>query len=121
MFYQSLFSGPLHLFECSICLRAAPFYAAFNAPEAGKRIDAVHTKPFQGTFNSKEQIDEALSVLEEAPYSEAELKKVQTCLKERIRGTSLKERIDTGKGLRQRPYILREEAADLMEVYPLSV
>ena len=74
-----------------------------------------------GTFNSKEQIDEALSVLEEAPYSEAELKKVQTCLKERIRGTSLKERIDTGKGLRQRPYILREEAADLMEVYPLSV
>ena len=74
-----------------------------------------------GTFNSKEQIDEALSVLEEAPYSEAELKKVQTCLKERIRGTSLKERIDTGKGLRQRPYILREEAADLMEVYPLSI
>ena len=74
-----------------------------------------------GTFNSKEQIDEALSVLEEAPYSEAELKKVQICLKERIRGTSLKERIDTGKGLRQRPYILREEAADLMEVYPLSV
>ncbi len=51
-----------------------------------------------GTFNSKEQIDEALSVLEEAPfYSEAELQKVQTCLKERIRGTSLKERIDTGK------------------------
>ena len=46
---------------------------------------------------------------------------MQTCLKERIRGTSLKERIDTGKGLRQRPYILREEAADLMEVYPLSI
>ena len=83
----------------------------------------IQEKKWQDLENSirQEQIDEALSVLEEAPYSEAELQKVQTCLKERIRGTSLKERIDTGKGLRQRPYILREEAADLMEVYPLSI
>ena len=50
MFYQPLFSGSLHLFKRSIGLRAAPFYAAFNAPEAGKRIDAVHSKPFQGIF-----------------------------------------------------------------------
>ena len=94
------------------CLVQAAYSRALSIPW-------VHS--VLGTFNSKEQIDETLSVLEEAPYSEAELKKVQTCLKERIRGTSLKERIDTGKGLRQRPYILREEAADLMEVYPLSV
>ena len=84
-------------------------------------FDAIRIREDQSLVQAAYSYVLSLSVLEEAPYSEAELKKVQTCLKERIRGTSLKERIDTGKGLRQRPYILREEAADLMEVYPLSI
>ena len=74
-----------------------------------------------GTFNSEAQIDEALAILDETPYGDEELEKVGQCLKKQIRNCSLKERIETGKALRQRPYILREEAASLMEVYPLSV
>ena len=74
-----------------------------------------------GTFNSEEQIDEAVAVLDETPYCSEELERADRCLKERIRSCPLRERIETGKALRQRPYILREEVAALMEVYPLSV
>ena len=74
-----------------------------------------------GTFNSADQIDEALTALDETPYCSEELERADRCLKERIRSCPLRERIETGKALRQRPYILREEVAALMEVYPLSV
>lgn len=74
-----------------------------------------------GTFNSTEQIDEALKVLEQPVYSEEELQLVQKRLRECVSSRPLEERFAAGKALRQRPYILREEAADLMEVYPMSV
>lgn len=74
-----------------------------------------------GTFNSTEQIDEALKVLEQPAYSEEELQLVQKRLRECVSSRPLEERFAAGKALRQRPYILREEAADLMDVYPMSV
>ena len=57
----------------------------------------------------------------ETPYCSEELQEVGLRLKKRIESCSLKERIEAGKLLRQRPYILREEVAALMGVYPLSV
>ncbi|WP_279180738.1 aldo/keto reductase [Anaerotruncus colihominis] len=74
-----------------------------------------------GTFNCEAQIDEALAALDETPYCSEELQEVGLRLKKRIESCSLKERIEAGKLLRQRPYILREEVAALMGVYPLSV
>lgn len=74
-----------------------------------------------GTFNSTDQIDEALKTLEQPLYRNEELDLVQKRLRETIAGRPLQERFEAGKALRQRPYILREEAADLMAVYPMSV
>lgn len=74
-----------------------------------------------GTFNDTAQIDEALKTLDQPLYNSEELSLIQKFLQERIESCSLKERTEAGKALRQRPYILREEAADLMQVYPMSV
>lgn len=74
-----------------------------------------------GTFNSTEQIDEALETLKQTAYTEEELTRIQKQLRKTINERPLQERFEAGKALRQRPYILREEAADLMNVYPMSV
>lgn len=74
-----------------------------------------------GTFNSKNEINEAIKTLYQEPYSAKERSEQEGKLKERINQVDLERKIEVGKALRQRPHILREEVADLFGVYPLSV
>ncbi|EJP76037.1 MULTISPECIES: aldo/keto reductase [Campylobacter] len=74
-----------------------------------------------GTFNSKDEINEAIKTLYQEPYSAKERSEQEGKLKERINQVDLERKIEVGKALRQRPHILREEVADLFGVYPLSV
>jgi len=74
-----------------------------------------------GTFNSKDEINEAIKTIYQEPYSAKERSEQEGKLKERINQVDLERKIEVGKALRQRPHILREEVADLFGVYPLSV
>lgn len=75
-----------------------------------------------GSFNDKSQIDEAIYAMEHhIPYSQAELEQVHVNLHNRIHELPLNTRFEVASAIRKRAYILRDEAADLLEVYPMSI
>jgi predicted aldo/keto reductase-like oxidoreductase len=110
-------------------LRFPDIFRAVRMREEQSLVQAAYTYSLSlpwvhsvlGTFNSPSQIDEALSALEAPLYSESELSAVQKKLRAHIAECPYEKRLQAGRQLRSRPAVLREEAADLMQVYPLSI
>ena len=116
-----LASGDLLRFQnifSSICLREGQsvVQAAYTY---GLSLPWIHS--VLGAFNSPQQIDEAISALEQPPYSQEELSEVQKRLRKSIADCPYEERLSVGRQLRSRAAFPRGEAADLMQVYPLSI
>lgn len=88
--------------------------------------DYVLSSPFVhsviGGFNEKSEIDEAVSAVEtHVPYTAEEMALVQERLAARISPLEHERRFEVAKAINERPYILREEAAELFGVYPMSL
>ena len=67
-----------------------------------------------GTFNSADQIDEALTALDETPYCSEELERADRCMQERIRRCTFRARHETGTAGRARPANMTRDATARM-------
>lgn len=75
-----------------------------------------------GGFNEKEHIDEAIHAMDcHVPYTPEEYHLVRHNLRKQMDRLPMETRVRIGSALRKRPFILREEAADVLRVYPLSI
>ncbi len=91
--------------------------AAYDFVLSSEYVDCI-----VGGFSSKEHVDDAVSALaNHVPYTEEEKVKVQKALQERIMTIPLEERYKIAMDMCTKMYILRDEVAQFMNVYPMRI